>query len=53
MRLTVAMVSTAVKAETEDKVDMMPLTSNAMRRDVTLVKIANLSGFKHCWKLLG
>lgn len=39
------MVSTTVKLETEDNADMTPSTGDAMRRDVTLVKIMNFSGF--------
>jgi len=47
------MVSMDVKLEIEGKVDMTSLTGDAMTRAVTLVKMADFSGFKHYWKHFG
>jgi len=38
--------------EIKGRADMMSLTAEAMRWGITLVKIANFSGFKYCWKHL-
>ncbi len=41
-----------IKPETEGNADMTPLTGDTMCRAVSLLKIADFSGFKHCWKHL-
>jgi len=42
-----------VKPAIEINVGMTSLTGDTMPWAITLVKIADFSGFKHCWKHLG